>query len=367
MDGVLCLPDEDVEYLLKISVRPLNRQDFTMKLIAAVETPEFPKSYEFSFATYDEFESGILELNRRFFEAIKVLTDVIAPECLSKIEPPMNYNKEPKGYPRIYIEKIPFGQGPILLGQTLDGREWKSFPNIFSFIEKLTLHVTETSKKFHENRVVCEYQHIPIGPKKVAGASYDSRSDAARFQDSRGGILKRPSAFSKGYPPRAGGQSLRNLESDEVASESALQAVKSIPWFEDEFEEEAVDQRVAELSAVASVDRATQPCFEKMRSGVCDKRDCPYKHDDAILKAGILRRLENILKYPLFKQIGVKISFPQDYRFQSSDEQKKSALSTQRRLPGMHALAESSDSASAERQDESDDDDDDDDYGDASR
>ena len=269
IDGVLCLPDEDVEYLLKISVKPLNKQDFTMKLTTALEFPEFPEDYEFSFYTYAAFYTALLEYNRRFFEIVKVLTDVVAPESLSKLEPPMNNNKEPKGYPRIYVEKIPFGQGPILLGQALDGQSWTGFPDIFSFVEVLMRRATETYEQIQENMVICNYQHIPVQPAESASATGPAPSSVGNLS---------AATFPGDYDPR--------------------------------------------------------PCFQMMRSGVCDKSDCPFQHDEKSLMTGILRTLEEITQYPLFEDLGVNVVFPHGYHVQgSSSDLTKSPPSDQRRVP----------------------------------
>jgi hypothetical protein len=92
---------------------------------------------------------------------------------------------------------------------------------------------------------------------------------------------------------------------------------------------------VAKLSAVTSSDDYDhRPCFQMMRSGVCDNDDCPFQHAEKSLMNGILRSLEEITQYPLFDDIGVDVVFPHGYHVTgSSSDLTKSPPSDQRRVP----------------------------------
>ena len=353
--GILVLDDKSVEYLMKAYIVPVSREDFVLKLSSSLSFPNAPtdKSAKLSMADFEAKIGDFLEYNRQFRERLTLLTDLLTPAQLQRFVPEMNYKEEPKGLPRIYMEKIPYGQDKILLGQVTAGKKWSNFRNMDVFCEAVMRAIDKMLEDIRDLRIRCEAQGI-IYPAPTTQSQY-ARSKPATFGNSPVRFEKRVEHYKPSSSPyRPNPQRLSNMDDDEVSyyedgpveegvsyddlppQQGELQQREELELEADEF-----DDAITQLSAV-SRDGAPQPCFKKMRMGTCpDGSNCKYSHDEAAIKQGILQAQAKLMSYPFFKNSGIKVNMPPDFRVSSAPRpvantpQRSTGGYPQRRAPGV--------------------------------
>jgi hypothetical protein len=127
-----------------------------------------------------------------------------------------------------------------------------------------------------------------------------------------------------------------SIHDDGVLTQEELHRREELELEADEF-----DNDMAHLSA-AQKEGASQPgpCYRKMRMGSCPEgHNCKYSHDEAVIKQGILHEQAKLMAYPLFKNSGVRVTMPPDYRMPAgratpSTPQRNVGGYPQRRTPG---------------------------------
>jgi hypothetical protein len=318
--GVLILPDEEILYLLKVLVRPVNREDFIMKLTESVEFPDSSKTYDLSFGTYERFHQELLEYIRSFFQNIIILTGAIHEDSLDRVLPPLTNKTEPLGFMKLFNRKIPFNQDQKLHSAVCERYDLSDFETINQYVEVVVAISTEVYDSIRSISITCKFNGIALPPsgssKSSATTSKESSDAAVRFE-------KRASSFTSSPSSRrflARPQSLRNVEeealferfeADDISHSEATSRKEEL-----EMEADDLDQVIDYLSAVERAAKATTkgPCFTKMRDGFCKDSACPYKHEDSFIKQAIMLRVAQFTKYPLFRDTGMKVVFPPDFK-----------------------------------------------------
>lgn len=346
--GVLMLTDRQIKFLLFFLVRPVSRDDFIFKLSSALKFPTLPPNYSPTISNFEIFYNAMLEYNRTFTELVNILTETVTVESQRFLLPEISIKDNPMGYARIYVSAVPFKLAEVLAGKLITkDRKWSDFKDMTSFTREYMDLLQGINNRFKEVVILGRSHQIPIDSSSPAATSVVPVARTAVSNSGRSSPFRRPnSSFST--PSRPSGdsrsrygssnQSLRFVsgeaydaynDSDEYFSQDNPMGSSDIAEFYDEDEEDEnenldearfIDGEIARLSAVRSAsDPRTLPCYEMTRTGVCQRPECKYSHDERVIGQAILRRLEELQGNPIFKAMNLKIIYPSGVRSVSAD------------------------------------------------
>jgi hypothetical protein len=253
------------------------------------------------------------------------------------------------------MEKIPWGQDKILLGKVTAHRTWSQFRyGMKSFCEAVMRAVDKMAEDIKNLRIRCEAEGISFQLPPSTQNQF-AKQKSATFANPPVRLEKRFESYkSSGSPYRPHSQRLSAVDFDDdvsyyedgftdeaIPGEDAVSVPQGDLQQREELELEAddFDDAISHLS-VANKEGGPQPCFKKMRMGHCpDGPNCKYSHDDVVIRQGILQAQAKLMSYPLFKNSGVRVTMPPDYRVPTSrttpsTPQRSAGGYPQRRTPG---------------------------------